>query len=93
MRFLLLSGVRHTVNIKGKELAKEIAERLHKMIGVEGEATWDIDTWKLSAFTAESLVEYKEHDPVEAFEALSAAAGDFWNDVDPDAYVSELRSD
>ena len=94
MQFLLPSGERLTVKIKGKELAQGIGAHLHGACGVEGEAVWDVDTWKLEEFTVDRLLDYSPSaGPQSAIESLADAAEGYWDDVSPDEYVSELRAD
>ena len=93
LQILLLSGERHTIGIKTKELAQQIAAHLHTIVGIEGDATWDIATWKLSEFKATAVVEYKDTSLPDAFESLAAVSGGHWDDVNADEYVGEFRSD
>jgi hypothetical protein len=83
-----------TVRLANSDLAKELGDKLFKMIGLEGEARWDSDEWELEEFRADAIVAvYPRVGITEAFEALAQAAGDTWDTVDPEEYVRELRSD
>jgi len=80
-----------TAKIKTKKLAEQISPRLFKTIAVEGEATWDIRDWKVTAFTITKLLDFEDVGPKQAFENIAKAAGDVWDGVDADDYVSDLR--
>lgn len=89
----LISGENIVAVLKNTALAEELGARLFKVVGLEGEATWDLNDWKIKKFRADRLTEYQNTDIVTAFENLATVAGDFWDDVDPNEYVAQLRAD
>jgi hypothetical protein len=93
MRIRLLTGESCSIGVKSKPLAKQIAQRLHTVIGVDGEAWWDTHTLKMQKFVADSLLEYEPASPAQTFAELAKSADGFWDNIDPDEYVKELRSD
>lgn len=89
----LISGETFVVALKDKQLAKKLGDRLYEIVGLEGEATWDLDDWKLNKFRAININEYQDTDIVSAFENLAAQSGNYWDEIDPNEYVAELRAD
>ncbi len=101
-RVQLLDGGIVTVLLPSKAFANGIGDRLYKPVCFEGVATWDDATRTLVGFKARAITEFTgdasragdlKQDVVGAFERLAAAAGNRWDDVDPDEYVQELRRD
>lgn len=92
-RLTLLTGERVAIRLANRQLAKQIGMRLFEVIGLEGVATWNTEDWSLASFKAQRLTEYHETDPVTAFRHLADAADGFWDTVDPDAFVADLRAD
>lgn len=91
-----------TVLLPSKAFAAKISDHLYKPIGLEGVATWDYATRTLVSFVARAVTEFAgeftsaldvKQDIVGTFDRLAAAAGNRWDDVDPDEYVRELRRD
>ncbi len=78
-----------------ESMAVELAskERLYKDVGIEGTATWRVDTWEIVEFKAKRITVYQPHETnlVKTFEALAEAAGDRWEGVDVDRFIAELR--
>ncbi len=66
---------------------------LYASVGVEGRATWRLDTWAVVEFKAERITPYgrERADLVQVFQKLAEAADGRWDDVDPIEYVRELR--
>ena len=91
---MLESGKMIDVDVT-EDLAVEMAsgQRLYKMIGLEGEATWRADTGVMIGVRARVLLPYRrdEGDPVRAFELLAEAAEARWDNVYVVEYVNELR--
>lgn len=87
----------------GKHLHVELSEsmavalassgRLHEDVGIEGGATWRVDTWEILEFRAQRITAYRpdKTNLVETFEALAKAAGDRWEGVDAERFVAGLR--
>jgi hypothetical protein len=67
--------------------------RLRTEIGIEGTATWRVDTWEIVEFQARRITAYEPHKTnlVRTFEALAEAAGDRWEGVDVERFVAKLR--
>jgi hypothetical protein len=68
-------------------------ERLYKDVGIEGIATWRVDTWELIRFKAKRVTQYQPHknDIVKSFEALSETVGDRWDNIDVEQLIAEMR--
>ncbi len=81
------------------ELAENMAvtlaskERLYKDVGIEGTATWRVDTWELIRFKANRITKYQpsKHNIVTTFEDLAEAAGDRWIGIDVEQLIAEMR--
>ena len=96
----LLSGGTKTIRLKSKELAKELGSRLYQTVGLNGEAFWSVENRQLEDFRADELTPFRDRDDDakertirQSFEALAAAAGNRWDNVDPDKFVAALRCD
>lgn len=94
----LLDGSRITVRLKTKELAQALGQRLYQTVGLSGEGFWTVSENKLVAFRADSLASYTDRDckdnqrtVLQALSALARAAGNRWENVDPDEFVHEQR--
>lgn len=74
-------------------VTKQLGERLYENVGIEGIATWRVRDWKMVAFKAIRVLEYRpqETDIVRIFRELSEASGGRWEGIDPEEYVRELR--
>lgn len=85
---------RLTIRIATRAFAQELADSLFEAIGLEGEATWNSESWEIEDFHADRIVpDFQQVTPSEAFAHLATAAGDRWDEIDPDEYVRELRSE
>lgn len=94
VRLRLLDGTFFTAELRSKEMAQELGQRLYKMVGLDGEAKWSAEEWKLERFRATAITDYQgTEDTVAAFANLSEAAGDVWDGVDAQGYVQDLRAD
>jgi len=92
-RLRLLSGDWITVNLRNQQMAIDIGQRLYQVIGLEGVAKWNTEKWALESFKAQKITSYEETEARAAFSILSESAGSFWDKVDPEEYVNEIRSD
>jgi hypothetical protein len=92
---ILLPDLRRlTVSIQSEELAKTLGGMLYSNISVDGDAEWTTPELRIVGFKITGLVGYDETANIEdALRELSAIAGDFWDDLDPNDYVSSLRED
>lgn len=96
----LTNGETLTITLKTTKLAKQLGERLYQVVGLKGEAIWQSSDRSLSDFRADTLTDYTDRDTplrersvVEAFDALVIAAGNRWDNVNPDEFVREQRRD
>lgn len=96
----LLDGSSITIQLKTQDLAEAIGKRHFQTVGLSGEAEWSVDGNKLVSFRAECLTEYsdresdgKESTVIQSLEALAQAAGNRWDNVDPEEFVREQRRD
>lgn len=75
-----------------KALAKRIAPRLYEIVGLEGQAQYDMKNWSLVSFKATGILPYSETSIQDAVGALRNAAPDAWQGVDDVVgAVRELR--
>ena len=97
----LLDGTGLKVRLASPELGGRLGERAGESVGLTGEAVWDSGSGKILAFRADELTPYRDREPgqsrprsvMEGLRALAEVAGDRWDDVDPEAFVRELRED
>ena len=75
-----------------ESMARALARCLYEEVALEGEASWDPETWEIETFRATRLMEYKAIDPLIAFRELADAAGDRWDNVDAEEFVRDLRT-
>ncbi len=87
----LLEGGNMTVDVT-REMAKSLANRLYEEVGLEGEATWDAESWVMLSFRAASILAYQSSEIVQAFKELAEIDADRWRGVDADEHVHNLRS-
>jgi hypothetical protein len=94
------NGQKIKATLTDKEMAIELASMLHRVVGLEGEATWYSDTDQLKCFEAHSISPYLDRNIdgslkalSDAFKALRNVSGDRWDSVDPEQYMHDLRSD
>jgi hypothetical protein len=65
---------------------------LYKVIGLEGDAEWDIIDYSLLSFRANSITSFEEGTAREALQALREVSGEAWNHGnDTNVFVEELR--
>lgn len=80
-----------------KEIVDFIQSRhlIYKDIGLIGTATWRLDNWSMESFQASSVTDYRpdEISPAETFRRLREASQGRWDDVDPEQFVNDLRSE
>lgn len=76
-----------------EEIAKQLATRLYEEVVLQGEATWNSETWEVESFRVSSVTNYRRTEPTLAFRELAEAAGSEWDEVDAAAYVRALRAD
>lgn len=83
------------IELASTELASYLGESLYKWVELEGDATWDVTDWKLTRFRATAHGKYRSDlaKPSNALNLLAEASGGFWDSVDPDAFMREVRDD
>lgn len=96
----LLSGERRTIRLSSLGLSQELGNRLYHVVGLDGEAEWDLLTNEMVSFYAERLTEFTDRNSdgtkrtvVQAFDELARASKGRWEKVDPEEYVTNLRRD
>ncbi|MGO8751351.1 MAG: hypothetical protein ACLQNE_35845 [Thermoguttaceae bacterium] len=84
-----------TAHVPNADLAQALGALLYQRVELRGEATWSARSFKILAFKVTSLGTYIESksDPVRALAELREASHGFWDTVDPDEYIRELRSE
>ncbi|MCY4527050.1 MAG: hypothetical protein OXB89_10650 [Anaerolineaceae bacterium] len=81
-----------TCQVKTTELAKEMAERLYKVVGVKGTGKWEAASKRLLAFRIDELTAYRETSITEAFESLRDISGKYYDEIDDvNAFITDLR--
>lgn len=84
------------VTITADEIVtKELGGRLYEDVGIEGIGTWRIRDWKLVAFKATRVLEYRpqQTDPVQTFKDLANASKGRWDEIDAETFVREIRGE
>lgn len=76
-----------------QELARELSPKLYSDVGVNGIATWDINTYDIKNFTITEILPYEGTDIVNAMKNLAQALGQHYKDIDPDQHIKDLRED
>ena len=66
-------------------------EKHYEVVVVEGQATWDSETWQILDFKVTGIADFTAADPYQAMQDLAAAAQGHWEGVDALEYVRELR--
>jgi hypothetical protein len=93
-KIVLNNGGQITASVESKTLASRIGELLYDDVIVIGEATWSANDWSLLDFKITDVKPLdKNTDVLDTITALSNIAGDFWNGIDPDDYIEQLRAD
>ncbi len=76
-----------------QEIVKQLAERLYMWVGVSGTARWDVETLKISDFRITEILPYEDTPITEAIDALAAIAGPYFDEVDVNEFVHDIRGD
>jgi hypothetical protein len=77
-------------------MAEELGHRLYKVIALRGEGEWNAATHKLVSFKADGIEPYDHDagaDAIAGFKELAAIGGNPWENIDPDQYAREVRSE
>ena len=81
--------------VTGRDLAEKLGALLYRTIEVAGEARWSAKDGVILSLSINGIGAYAEaaSDPLAAMRELNKLAGGFWDSIDPDQYVGELRSE
>ena len=74
-----------------EQLARKLAQRLYDQVCLDGEASWDAETWSIQSFRATDVADYRPVSLASAFQDLTVGSGGVWDGIDVDAYVTECR--
>ncbi|NOY42803.1 MAG: hypothetical protein GXP26_13335 [Planctomycetes bacterium] len=93
VRLRLPDGAKLTAKVKTESLACQLGRLLTKRVELHGKSTWNSENWRLHAFQVESIGDYVEEDsdPLNAMKLLQEATGGFWDTIDVDAHIQDLR--
>lgn len=72
-------------------IAKQLAPRLFEEVCLEGVATWNTVTMRITRFKVARVTEYRATDPREAFAALRDAVDGAFDEIDPIVYQRRVR--
>lgn len=90
---ILERGEKLTVELKNKAMALALKEYLFKVVALEGDAVWNFESWEIKRFVVDRIGEFQDTPIREAFHLLSEAAGNRWENVDPEKFVAGLRTE
>ncbi len=76
-----------------KEKAQELGKRLYQFVGLSGTAKWDLETDQIKEFEMDELLAYEETPVSEAFSYLRRNYGHYFDKINPDEYVNEIRGE
>lgn len=74
-----------------EDMAKELAKRLYDVVVLEGQATWNAETWEIRDFSVSGVQPYRKIPISSAFSELQETTSGSWEGVDAVAYVGKLR--
>ena len=74
-----------------EDIARELAKRLYEEVILDGQATWNAETWEIEDFKVAGVQPYIKRLPSEAFNKLSEATEGRWDGVNAIKYVNSLR--
>jgi len=76
-----------------ESIAKALGRMLYEEVVLEGNATWDAETWKIIDFKINEVTDFTRTAPHKAMEELAKAAKGRWEGVDAVEYVRHIRGD
>lgn len=76
-----------------EEVAKQLAPRLYEDVVLEGQATWNVESWEVVHFRVSHVTDYAGGDPERGFRELAAAAAGQWDKIEAADYVRDIRQD
>jgi len=74
-----------------ESLARKLAQRLYDQVCLDGEASWDAETWSIQSFKATAMADYAPGSLVNAFRDLAADADGAFDGLDAQEYVQQCR--
>lgn len=89
----LSDGQLFTAEVPTHSLAQNLGKMLYRELELEGEAWWHAATMELRRFRVKRVGTYDFTTPSQAFADLASIAPGLWEDIDPDTYINEQRSD
>jgi hypothetical protein len=91
----LADGKIITASVASRDLATQLGALLYQTIEVAGEARWSAKNGVLLSLRIDGIAAYAEasSNPLAAMRELNKLAGGFWDSIDPDQYVGEIRSE
>lgn len=89
----LVTGESMTVTLKNQDQARDLGHLLYELVVLKGKATWDSTKWQLVDFEVDEIMPYRRRNSQESFNKLRELSGDIWDDIDPDEYSYQARSD
>lgn len=90
----LQTGERLTAAVESRDLAQSLGKLLYKNVELIGEAMWATADFKMLTFRVTEIGKYvqEQSDPAATLETLSRLSGGLWDEIDPDEYLSDMRS-
>ena len=81
-----------TVRVEGeRDTIKKLGAALFEPISLNGEATWDAVTGRITKFRVDSWSRFNSESLQEGLVELAAVAGNRWEGADAVKYVRQLR--
>lgn len=74
-----------------RDLAQKAGQLLYRQVKLEGSGEWCTQTCELTNFTVTEITEFQDSLVTENFAALCSEFSTYFNGVDPDQFVRELR--
>ena len=92
-KVLLTTGENLTVTLKNQDQGRQLGHLLYDLVVLKGQATWDTSQWQVVAFEVEEILPFEGRGASESFAAIAKLSGNHWDDIDPDEYVHQIRSE
>jgi hypothetical protein len=74
-----------------EQLARRLAQRLYDQVCLDGEASWDAETWCIQSFRATDIADYAPIGLVSAFRELTANSNSALDGLDVQEFVEQCR--
>jgi hypothetical protein len=84
-----------TARVATRELTEQLGEMLYDYVELHGDAEWYSRNWMLKSFKVTGIGDYREStsEPIRALQDLGDASAGFWDNIDVDQYLREMRSE